>query len=392
MLTGPMIEKSMRDDQNLTVMLKDADIFSMTGYKVLQSQEKDGFVKCRKVTHNGRPELWYDIAQYDSLDTAAGAMDTEKLAATLAELATVLQSAEKNGFMDTKNIPLSLSYIFISRENRKPYLLYLPVQKDSGAEDSAATADGLQAFLDEVRRMIGGRGGSKADLPPVLRKIMDDEIRSLDEFGTAAKEEKKEEGFEKNTSARLSGTSGTLYTEYVQPVSEPEKAREKKGFFSKVFKKGEKEGAAEESAVRREADSRAGTADHGSPAPAPAAKAEAAEEKATGILATDDGEKILVLTGLNTPEECILRITMPEYRIGKKRDSVDGCITFSNAVSRVHCRIAERGGRYYVEDMGSANGTFINGMRINPGREFPLTPGDTLKMADLEFRADKVRA
>ena len=83
---------------------------------------------------------------------------------------------------------------------------------------------------------------------------------------------------------------------------------------------------------------------------------------------------------------------MPEYRIGKKRDSVDGCITFSNAVSRVHCRIAERGGRYYVEDMGSANGTFINGMRINPGREFPLTPGDTLKMADLEFRADKVRA
>ena len=43
MLTGPMIEKSMRDDQNLTVMLKDADIFSMTGYKVLQSQEKDRF-------------------------------------------------------------------------------------------------------------------------------------------------------------------------------------------------------------------------------------------------------------------------------------------------------------------------------------------------------------
>ena len=101
-----------------------------------------------------------------------------------------------------------------------------------------------------------------------------------------------------------------------------------------------------------------------------------AEEKATGILATDDGEKILVLTGLNTPEECILRITMPEYRIGnKKRDSVDGCITFSNAVSRVHCRIAERGGRYYVEDMGSANGTFINGMRINRGQGIPSDTG-----------------
>ena len=275
-----MIEKSMRDDQNLTVMLKDADIFSMTGYKVLQSQEKDGFVKCRKVTHNGRPELWYDIAQYDSLDTAAGAMDTESWQRRWRSWQRCCNRLRKWIHGHEEHTAEPFLHIYKQRKQKAVPSVSAGAERQRRG-NSAATADGLQAFLDEVRRMIGGRGGSKADLPPVLRKIMDDEIRSLDGFGTAAKEEKKEEGFEKNTSARLSGTSGTLYTEYVQPVSEPEKAREKKGFFSKVFKKGEKEGAAEESAVRREADSRAGAADHGSPAPAPAAKAEAAEEKAT---------------------------------------------------------------------------------------------------------------
>ena len=40
-MTRVMIEKSLRDTQNLTIMLKEDDFFSMTGYKVVQSQEKD---------------------------------------------------------------------------------------------------------------------------------------------------------------------------------------------------------------------------------------------------------------------------------------------------------------------------------------------------------------
>src|SRR5256885_3696347 len=39
----------------------------------------------------------------------------------------------------------------------------------------------------------------------------------------------------------------------------------------------------------------------------------------------------------------------------------------STAVSRVHAAIVEREGRWYVEDRGSYNGTFLNGARVNPG-------------------------
>ena len=55
------------------------------------------------------------------------------------------------------------------------------------------------------------------------------------------------------------------------------------------------------------------------------------------------------------------------------------------SVSTRHARMFSKDGTWFVEDLGSTNGTEINGKRVNRHR---LTPGDRLVLGEttLEFR------
>ncbi len=67
--------------------------------------------------------------------------------------------------------------------------------------------------------------------------------------------------------------------------------------------------------------------------------------------------------------------------IGRRPDST--VFLESLAVSREHAHILCRDGGYFVEDVGSSNGTFVNGKRIS-GR-LPLTEKDTLQIGPYVF-------
>ena len=47
-------------------------------------------------------------------------------------------------------------------------------------------------------------------------------------------------------------------------------------------------------------------------------------------------------------------------------------------VSRRHAIISARDGRWFIEDCGSFNGTFLNGTRIQPGTPLPLRHADRI--------------
>ena len=74
-----------------------------------------------------------------------------------------------------------------------------------------------------------------------------------------------------------------------------------------------------------------------------------------------------------------------EFLIGKSRERVQGVITGNNAVSRVHCKIVRQNGSYFVVDMGSSNGTYVNGKRIHPNVPEPISDRSQLRIANAEF-------
>jgi hypothetical protein len=60
------------------------------------------------------------------------------------------------------------------------------------------------------------------------------------------------------------------------------------------------------------------------------------------------------------------------------RDAKNDLTFESSTVSREHAAIAFRDGRWYVEDRGSFNGTFLNGTRVQPGTPLPLRHADRI--------------
>ncbi len=54
-----------------------------------------------------------------------------------------------------------------------------------------------------------------------------------------------------------------------------------------------------------------------------------------------------------------------------------------SGVSRRHCLLRRQGDHLTVTDLGSTNGTFLNGERLEPGREYVVANGDHLSLGTL---------
>lgn len=55
-------------------------------------------------------------------------------------------------------------------------------------------------------------------------------------------------------------------------------------------------------------------------------------------------------------------------------------------VSRQHANISARNSRITIRDLNSANGTFLNGGKLEPGKEYKLVHNDTIRLGKLELQ------
>jgi hypothetical protein len=84
---------------------------------------------------------------------------------------------------------------------------------------------------------------------------------------------------------------------------------------------------------------------------------------------------VRVEAGFRPGRELIL--SRPEVTIGRA-ESCDIGLFGDNAVERLHARIVQRGGEYYLADNNSSSGTFVNDRRV--GEPVLLRSGDVIRL------------
>lgn len=92
-----------------------------------------------------------------------------------------------------------------------------------------------------------------------------------------------------------------------------------------------------------------------------------------------------MLVSQNLSSVIQILINKASFVIGSQAATCDFALTMDSSISRKHFRIvfAKMGGRtaYYIEDLGSRNGTVLNGQRLAPGEPHSIQYGDQITIS-----------
>lgn len=93
------------------------------------------------------------------------------------------------------------------------------------------------------------------------------------------------------------------------------------------------------------------------------------------------------LVSVNMSDKTVLSIEKDIYIVGRSKKHADGVvIDDKKMVGRAHCRITKDEVGFWIEDLDSANGTYINKQKILAGNKCKIQNGDILKLANIEFK------
>lgn len=90
------------------------------------------------------------------------------------------------------------------------------------------------------------------------------------------------------------------------------------------------------------------------------------------------------LYGINKGNKYHIDIENAPFTVGKMAGSVDFVIKHES-ISRIHARFTKEEGKVYVTDLNSTNGTFKNGLRLEPNETISIEAGDEIRLGKMEF-------
>lgn len=109
---------------------------------------------------------------------------------------------------------------------------------------------------------------------------------------------------------------------------------------------------------------------------------------------SDDGSTVMiwnqnvtyqvVLTDISSPAKSFQAPLHNSIVVGRKKESCDIALDYEKSVSGKHCEIIVKDGRFYIKDLQSSNGTYVNGSKVLTETE--IFTGNTLTFGRLKMR------
>lgn len=442
-----------RDAQSVTYILEDSNLFFSTGYKVLKSQEGKGFVRCNHLTHNGKDKLVYDISKYKSLVSLATMFDSVAFLNVFINLLDSLINAKNNGFMQYDNIDLSFENIYVDCNNYKVYLIYIPINMGVNNNDVPYFVDRfryaannfLENYFDNpdenilyINSVVTNMQYSFEDMKYMLFEKVKN-YNNYDAYNNSMGESNRKQGNERHNNisnsnvemsmGNLGGMSGIKEKRYnnnpmkgnggdvreTMDISDLLKQIKNNGYYDEI---GENTCFEQSEGFGQRHNNRLNLG--GTPGSLSKANALGMNNLSnSGVIpniknlrnSNSNSYRDRDLDRNNLPSrnnvnrtinatirlvsdaesgEIELIIDKEEFLIGKNFNVVDGFIPYNEGISRVHCKIVYSRGEYSIVDMGSLNGTYVNGARIPVKSQVPISVGDTIGIANIQFTVETV--
>lgn len=351
----------------LHYQLQRQGMLSTTGYKVLQGQKEAGLIPCYRVLYNNLDKLNYDIERYCDLESLLPRLDPAAFLSYVKNIFSILLELKTIGFLHPNNLETTLDKIFVDRENHNVHMVYLPIQETYLSE---AGYQYLQNLKVELAKAIQQNANLQNDLARQLLPLLDVQTTTIEQLYLPLAELAPLRADSANASPRtvalnptgkIGDTSRNLSTgspvpqgtqlapsdKLPSPQEDNKKNKQKKGFFGI-----KKESASDE-----------------------------AEQQDTG------GTEVLSLfvpsIYLKGQGKLEFLIDKQEFVLGRD-SSVEGTID-STAISRKHCKITHSDNRNFVTDLDSANGTYLNGTKLESHKPRPINEGDKIKLGNIGF-------
>ncbi len=334
---------------NIAFMLNNNNDFSVTGYKVMQNQTGAGLLPCAKLMYNGKVKLVYMVGNYKPLSFAVTRFGVNELNAIIFNLVQKAIEIQGNGFFRAENLELDFDKIFVDMSDYSVHLIYFPIVTGNTGK--------ISNFDSEFRiALINLFNSFPVFTAPQFQRLCSDLSNGSMTIGLIFK--RLQDNINGNYGAGVNNGYSANQNDYGGQQFYPNQRQN--GFAQQDYINQQQFG--------QQAFNGGGEyVNQGFQQPLPAP------------------QPTLLFQAIGSPVPVNLSITEPEYLIGKNPSIVNGAVTHNPAISRVHCKISYTNGKYYLTDMGSANGTFLNQSRLNKQETRELHNGDYVRLANSDF-------